>query len=150
LTPSSPELLEHLGFTHCSPAGFGIGFLGNLVILPFEWRLIDAYHYLSRFGGLRETSTGSSKPMCPPRFRQTLSSALQGVVRDGGHLTLLFHPSLEEQEGRFEIMRGVLEELRDLVAEGLVWCAPYQDLVCWARERPEALANGLQLDPTEA
>ncbi len=65
LTPSSPELLESLGFTHCSPAGVGIGFLGNLVVLPFEWRLIDAYFYLPRFGGLRETATGSSESLHP-------------------------------------------------------------------------------------
>ena len=150
LTPSSPELLENLGFTHCSPAGLGIGFLGNLVVLPFEWRLIDAYYYLPRFGGLRETNTGSSEPMSPIRFKETLSSALQGVVRDGGHLTLLFHPFLEEQEDRFGIMRGALEELRDLAEDGLVWCAPYRDMVSWVRERPEAFGNGLQLDPTEA
>ena len=150
LTPSSPELLENLGFTHCSPAGLGIGFLGDLVVLPFEWRLIDAYYYLPRFGGLREASTGSSEPLSPFRFRETLSSALQGVVRDGGHLTLLFHPFLEEQEDRFEIMRGVLEELRDLEEDGLVWCAPYRDMVSWVRERREAFGNGFQLDPTEA
>jgi len=150
LTPSSPELLENLGFTYCSPAGLGIGFLGNLVVLPFEWRLIDAYYYLPRFGGLRKSATGSSEPMSPFHFRETLSSALQGVVRDGGHLTLLFHPFLEEQEDRFEIMRGALEELRELAEDGLVWCAPYRDMVSWVRERPEALGNGLQLDPTEA
>src|SRR5919199_4667367 len=98
LTPSSSKLLESLDFTHCSPAGVGIGFLGNLVVLPFEWRLIDAYFYLPRFGGLREISTGSSEPLYPFRFREALSSALQGVVRDGGHLTLLFHPFLEEEE----------------------------------------------------
>jgi peptidoglycan/xylan/chitin deacetylase (PgdA/CDA1 family) len=150
LTPSSPVLLENLGFTYCSPAGLGIGFLGNVVVLPFEWRLIDAYYYLPRFGGLRETNTGSSEPMSPIRFKETLSSALQGVVRDGGHLTLLFHPFLEEQEDRFGIMRGALEELRDLAEDGLVWCAPYRDMVSWVRERPEAFGNGLQLDPTEA
>jgi peptidoglycan/xylan/chitin deacetylase (PgdA/CDA1 family) len=150
LTPSSPELLEDLGFTHCSPAGCGIGLLGNVVVLPFEWRLIDAYYYLPRFGGLRETTTGSSKPLSPIRFKETLSSALRGVVRDGGHLTLLFHPFLEEQEDRFGIMRGALEELRDLAEGGLVWCAPYRDMVSWVRERPEAFGNGLQLDPTEA
>ena len=150
LTPSSPELLENLGFTHCSPAGLGIGFLGDLVVLPFEWRLIDAYYYLPRFGGLREAATGSSEPLSPSRFRETLSLALQGVVRDGGHLTLPFHPFLEEKEDRFEIMRGVLEELRDLVKDGLVWCAPYRDVVSWVRERPEAFGNGLQLDPTDA
>jgi peptidoglycan/xylan/chitin deacetylase (PgdA/CDA1 family) len=150
LTPSSPALLENLGFTHCSPAGRGIGFLGNLVVLPFEWRLIDAYYYLPRFGGLRETATGSSEPLSPFRFRETLSSALQGVVRDGGHLTLLFHPFLEEQEDRFEIMRGALEELWDLAEGGLIWCAPYRDVVSWVRERHGAFGNGLQLDPTEA
>ena len=150
LTPSSPELLESLGFTHCSPAGVGIGFLGNLVVLPFEWRLIDAYYYLPRFGGLRETATGSSEPLPPVRFRETLSSALQGVVRDGGHLTLVFHPFLEEQEDRFGIMRGALEAVRDLAQDELVWCAPCRDVVSWVRERPGAFGNGLRLDLTEA
>lgn len=150
LTPFSPELLYNFGFTHCSPAGRGIGLLGNLVVLPFEWRLIDAYYYLPRFGGLRETNTGSSEPLSPIRFKEILSSALQGLARDGGHLTLLFHPFLEEQEDRFEVMRGALEELRDLAEDGLVWCAPYRDMVSWVRERPEAYGNGLQLDPTEA
>jgi hypothetical protein len=150
LTPSSPELLENLGFTHCSPAGLGIGFLGNLVVLPFEWRMIDAYYYLPRFGGLREASTGSSEPLSPSDFQEALSSALQGVVRNSGHLTLLFHPFLEEQEDRFEIMRAALEELRDLAKDGLVWCAPYRDMVSWVRECPEAFGNGLQLDSTEA
>ena len=150
LTPSSPELLDNLGFTHCSPAGLGTGFLGNVVVLPFEWRLIDAYYYLPRFGSLRKTATGSSEPMSPLRFRETLSSALQGLVRDGGHLTLLFHPFLEEREDRFEVMRGALEELRDLAEDGLVWCAPYRDMVSWVREPSKAFGNGLQLDPTEA
>jgi peptidoglycan/xylan/chitin deacetylase (PgdA/CDA1 family) len=150
LTPSSPELLENLGFTHCSPAGLGIGFLGDVVVLPFEWRLTDAYYYLPRFGGLRKSATGSSEPMSPVRFRETLSSALQEVVSGGGHLTLLFHPFLEEQEDRFETMRGALEELRVLAEDGSVWCAPYRDVASWVRERPETFGKGLQLDPTEA
>lgn len=150
LTPSSPELLEDLGFTHCSPAGVGTGTLGNLVVLPFEWRLIDAFYYLPRFGGLREATTGSGEPLTPARFRETLSSALRGVVRDGGHLTLLFHPFLEEREERFEAMRATLEELRNLAEEELIWCAPYRDVVSWVRERPGSFGDGLHLDPTEA
>jgi peptidoglycan/xylan/chitin deacetylase (PgdA/CDA1 family) len=150
LTPLSPELLEGLGFTHCSPAGHGIGFLGKLAVVPFEWRLIDAYYYLPRFGALRETTRGSSEPLSPARFREALGSALRGVVRDGGHLTLLFHPFLEEQEDHFEVMRSALEELRDMMQDGLVWCAPCRDVASWVRERPETLGDGLQLDPTEA
>jgi peptidoglycan/xylan/chitin deacetylase (PgdA/CDA1 family) len=150
LTPSSPELLDDLGFTHCSPAGLGIGILGNLIVLPFEWRLIDAYYYLPRFGDLRKTATGSSEPISPTCFRETLSTALHSVVRDGGHLTLLFHPFLEEHEDRFEIMRRGLEELRAVAQDGLVWCAPHGDVASWVREHPEAFGNSFQLDPTEA
>jgi hypothetical protein len=80
----------------------GIGSLGNVVVLPFEWAADRRLHYyLPRFNGLRETTTGSSEPMSQFRFRETLSSPLQVIARGGGHLTLLFHPFLEEQEGRF-------------------------------------------------
>jgi hypothetical protein len=76
-----------------------------------------------RLGALRKSATGSSEPLSPVGFREMLNSELRGVVRDGGHLTLLFHPFLEEQEDRFEIMRGALEELSDLAEDGVVWCA---------------------------
>ena len=142
------DKMDELGIR---PRGFRPpGFLGDLVVMPFEWRLVDAYYYLPRFGDLRKSATGSHDPMSPARFRETLSSALQGVVRDGGHLTLLFHPFLEEQEDRFEIMRGALEEVGDLVQDGVVWCAPYREVTSWVLNYPRAFGNGLQLDPTEA
>ena len=150
LTPSSPKLLEDLGFTHCSPAGHGTGFLDSLVVLPFAWRVLDAYHYLPRFGDLRESFEGSDGPLSPARFQKTLGSALRDVVRDGGHLTLIFHPFLEDQEDRFEIMRGALEELRILVEDHTVWCAPHRDIASWVREHRADFGEGLELDPTEA
>ncbi len=148
-TPSSLELLENLGFTYCSPAGHGVGVSGNVVVLPFEWRLIDAYHYLPRFGDLRAVASGSSEPSTPSRFRETLSLALERTVRDSGHLSLLFHPFLVEQEDRFEALHGTLEELRALAEDGVVWCAPHRDVASWVRGRPEEFDGGLHLDPTE-
>lgn len=150
LTRSSPELLEDLGFTHCSPAGVGTGFLDSLAVLPFSWRHLDAYHYLPRFGGLRKTHTGSEEPLSPLSFRETLSKALQSVVRDGGHLTLIFHPFLEDEEDRFRIMRGALGELRVLVEDYVVWCAPHRDVASWMSRHPEDFGNGVELDPSEA
>jgi len=150
LTRSSPELLASLGFTHCSPAGSGVGLLDDLVVLPFAWRLLDAYYYLPRFGGLRETFTGSSEPLSPVSFGEKIRSALDGAVRDGGYLPLVFHPFLEEQEDRFEIMRTALRELRTLVEDRRLWCAPHRDLASWVRRRPGDFVNSLELDPTEA
>lgn len=83
LTPSSTRLLARYGFTHCSPAGRGVGFAGSLVTVPFEWRLTDAYHYLPRFGRLRKDVTGAADALPPARFRETLGSALEGLVRAG-------------------------------------------------------------------
>ena len=143
LTRSSPGLLEDLGFTHCSPAGTGTGFLGSLAVLPFAWRHIDAYHYMPRFGALRKTFTGSEEPLPPAGFRRTLSTALQSIVRDGGHLTLLFHPFLEDQEDRFRIMREALEGLRQRVEDREVWCAPHRDVASWIRRHPEDFGNGV-------
>jgi peptidoglycan/xylan/chitin deacetylase (PgdA/CDA1 family) len=150
LTHSSPKLLEDFGFTYCSLAGRGTGFLDSLVVLPFAWRVIDAYHYLPRFGGLRESFEGSDEPLSPAHFRETIGSALRGVVRDGGLLTLIFHPFLEEQEDRFQIMRGALEDLRVLVEDRAVWCAPHRDVASWVRDRPGDFGDGLELDSTEA
>jgi peptidoglycan/xylan/chitin deacetylase (PgdA/CDA1 family) len=149
LTPSSPKLLEDLAFAHCSPAGRGVGVSGSLVVLPFEWRLIDAYHYLPRFGALRKTAIGSGEPSTPLRFRETLGSAVESTVRDGGHLSLLFHPFLEEQEDRFGVMHRILEELSALAEEGTLWCAPYREVASWVHRRPKAFGDELRLDPTE-
>jgi peptidoglycan/xylan/chitin deacetylase (PgdA/CDA1 family) len=150
LTCISPGLLADFGFTHCSPAGSGIGLLEDLVVLPFRWRLLDAYYYLPRFGGLRKTFTGSGEPMSPVRFREEIRSALEGAARDGGHLSLVFHPFLEDQEDRVEVMGTALQELRVLVEDRTVWCAPHRDLASWIRIHPGGFVNSLKLDPTEA
>ncbi len=75
---------------------------------------------------------------------------LQSTVRDGGHLTLIFHPFLEDQEDRFRIMREALEDLRVLVDEHVVWCAPQRDVASWIRRHPKDFGNGVELDPSEA
>lgn len=149
LNPSSLGLLKRLGFTYCSPAGAGVGVLEDTVILPFDWRLIDAYYYLPRFGDLRKADTGSSEPLAPSHFKETIKARLERTVRDGDHVSLLFHPFLKEQGNRFRVLREELEALRGLVEEGAVWCAPYREVAPWVREHPEELDGELRLDPTE-
>ena len=148
LNPASLSLLESLGFTYCSPAGQGIGVLDGMVILPFDWRLVDAYYYLPRFGDLRKADKGSDAPLAPSRFGETIKATLESTVRDGGHLSLLFHPFLEEQEDRFEVVREALEALT-ILAEDKIWCAPYQDVASWVRRHPQEFSDEPYLDLTE-
>ncbi|HZR41240.1 MAG TPA: polysaccharide deacetylase family protein [Ktedonobacteraceae bacterium] len=124
LTASSVTLLKKMGFTYCSPAGSMAAITDGLAFLPFEWQLVDAYAYLPRFSGLREKFGDTSDPLSPAQFRERLRSALRQVVQKQSYLSLLFHPFVEEAEERFEVMYSTLEELRDLVREGSIWCAP--------------------------
>lgn len=149
LNPSSLSLLREQDFTYCSPAGEGAGVLEELIILPFQWRTIDAYHYLPRFGNLRRADTRSSEPLPPSRFREALKAALESTVRCDGYLSLLFHPFLvEKQTAHFEVLRETLGDLQRLVEDGVVWCARCRDVASWMHSHREWTGSGLWLDPT--
>ena len=150
LAKSSLRALERRGFTYCSPAGHGVGVRDGVVILPFEWRVLDAYHYLPRFAELRERDHGSASALPPERFGETLSAALRGAVEAGRHLSLVFHPFLAEPEERFEVVRAQLTAVRGLMGEGAVWCAPYSDVAGWIRDAGEGAFEELDLDATAA
>ena len=151
LTRSSPALLRELGFAYCSPAAEGgvaggadggvaggdeaaggtLGAAGSragLAVLPFRWPLLDAFHYLPRFAGLREQAVGVPDPLPPARLRTAVFAALDDAVRDGAFLALVFHPFLAEPEERFAVIRDTLERVRALEDDGAVWCAPCREV----------------------
>ena len=148
LNPASLGLLESLGFTYCSPLGQGVGVMEGMVILPFDWRLVDAYYYLPHFGELRKAGTGSRDPLAPSRFGETIEATLETTVRDCGHMSLVLHPFLEEQDDSFEVLRQTLETLR-VLAEDKIWCAPFQDVASWVRRHPREFSDEPYLDLTE-
>jgi peptidoglycan/xylan/chitin deacetylase (PgdA/CDA1 family) len=120
LTAATPALLRELGFTYCSPAK-GVD-TGGVPALPFRWALLDAFHYLPHFAGMR----GVEAPLPPQRLRETLFEAL-----DGGEspVVLLFHPFLADTDERLQVIRDVLGRVRELVDAGAVRCAPCRELV---------------------
>jgi peptidoglycan/xylan/chitin deacetylase (PgdA/CDA1 family) len=149
LTGASLELLRELGFAHCSPAGDGLGVEQDVAILPFRWAMVDAYHYLPRFGGLREADRGSSDPSPPAAFGEALDRALEEAVVTGRHLSVLFHPFLSDTEQRFAVLRRHLETVAALVDRATVWCAPYRDVASRVLDAPEAF-DQLRLDARAA
>jgi peptidoglycan/xylan/chitin deacetylase (PgdA/CDA1 family) len=152
LTEASLGALHDSGFEYCSPAGHGVGVRYGVAILPFRWELLDAYHYLPRFAGLRERDQGSPDASSPTRFGETLDAALRAAIADGRHLSMVFHPFLAEPEERFEVMRGQLAAVRRLVEEEVVWSATYREVAEWMRatDRDGAFMEPLALDATSA
>jgi hypothetical protein len=133
LTAASATALRDLGFAYCSPAGRGVGVEHGIAILPFQWGMLDAYHYLPRFGPLRERDHGSADVLRPSRFGATLEAGLRAAIEEGGHLSMVFHPFLAEPEERFEVMSRQLAAVRRLVDDGILWCGPYRDVAASIR-----------------
>ncbi len=134
LTGSSVNLLSTLGFSYCSPVGSATSISDDLVLLPFEWPIVDAYAYLPRFSSLREKYGDSREPLSPTRYRERLRSELKEAVQKRRYLSLLFHPFVEENEECFKVMRSTLDELHNLVNDGTVWCAPCHEVAEWVRK----------------
>jgi peptidoglycan/xylan/chitin deacetylase (PgdA/CDA1 family) len=105
LTPASLGLLREYGFEYCSPVGTELEMRDGIVLLPFRWELIDAFHYLPHFASLR----GTDEVLPPSRLRASLESALDG----DGFVALLFHPFLLEDEERFDVLRWAVERVRE-------------------------------------
>ena len=151
LTGGSATALRDLGFAYCSPAGRGVGIEQGVAILPFQWEMLDAYHYLPRFGPLRERDHGSADALPPSRFAATLDAALRAAVEGGQHLSMVFHPFLAVPEERFDVMSGQLAAVRRLVDDGVMWCAPYRDVAASIRTAVgEGSCEPLVLDATAA
>lgn len=124
LNPSSPTLLEALGFRYCSPEGESAGAAGGVAVLPFRWPLVDAYYLYGPLGGLREEHGDPRDPLPVSSLPERVLPALELLAGEGGHLCLLFHPFLLLTEERRVALRDVLEEVRRLDAAGDVWCTP--------------------------
>jgi peptidoglycan/xylan/chitin deacetylase (PgdA/CDA1 family) len=128
LTPASTHALRELGFTYCSPAGEAVQTRDGIVVLPFRWPLVDAFHYLPHLGSLRKRHLGSDDVLPPARLELAIDAGLEAATRDAHHLALLFHPFLTEPDERFAVLRSALRRVRGLADAGAVRCAPCRDV----------------------
>lgn len=110
------ELLIELGYRYYSPAGSRPGLTGGLAVIPFRWRLVDAFFYAPSFAGMRQREgIGCGEPAGPTALVASVCRALRGAVASGSQITLLFHPLLLADPDRFAALDRVLHYVRDLV-----------------------------------
>lgn len=148
LASSSAAALRESDFVYCSPAGEGAGVRDQLVVLPFRWNLLDAFHYLPNFAHRRRAALGSPDVLPPRALRATLADALAQARCHGRFLATLFHPFLADSDERFEVLRAVLTDVQTLVTEQAVWCAPLREIAASMLEQPSASTWDLRLDET--
>jgi peptidoglycan/xylan/chitin deacetylase (PgdA/CDA1 family) len=138
-------LLRERDLNYCSPAGTGAG-IDGVVVLPFAWPAVDAFHVLPPFAPLRQHFTGSQVPGGPDAVRDSLLAAIDDAVAAGGHAALVLHTWLVE--GERDAMREVLSRVSAGVATGELWAARCDEAAGWIASRPNDFADPPQLDRT--
>jgi peptidoglycan/xylan/chitin deacetylase (PgdA/CDA1 family) len=105
LTARTPALLRELGFAWCSPASDGRGgrdpiidgrggcdpIIDGLVVIPFDWELVDAYHLMERFADLRMRRGDSRAPLSAEVAGERMAATLRKTT---GERTVIMHPFL--------------------------------------------------------
>jgi peptidoglycan/xylan/chitin deacetylase (PgdA/CDA1 family) len=135
LTARTEGWLRELGYAWCSAAGSAVGAGGGLARVPFDWELVDAYHLMESFSGLRARRGDGSGEMGPEAVAERLGRALSEgepaspLTAGGAVQTLILHPFLMLDEAWFQGVRRLLAQLAGLVGEGRTWVVPGGRLV---------------------
>jgi hypothetical protein len=143
ITPHTLELLESRGLRYCSPAGSAPG-VDRVVVLPFAWPAVDAFHVLPTFAPLREHLTGNREAGGADAVRAALLRSVEDVLANGGHTTLVLHTWMIELE--IDAVRDVLARVRTAVDDGRLWAAPCRDVAAWMVRHAESFGEPPRLD----
>jgi peptidoglycan/xylan/chitin deacetylase (PgdA/CDA1 family) len=145
LTPRTLDLLASRGLRYCSPAGSAPG-LDRVMVLPFAWPDVDAFHVLPAFSALRERITNTAEPAGPDGVRAALLGSIEGALLRGGHVVAVLHTWMIELER--DSVGDVLARVRRGVELGDLWAAPCRDVASWMADHPDSFSAPPILDRT--
>ncbi|KAK3997989.1 hypothetical protein QBC44DRAFT_255193, partial [Cladorrhinum sp. PSN332] len=131
-------LLKQNGVKYVSPLGaFGVGKEG-VIVLPFEWKAVDAFWYMDtkKFREIRrelggEDGLGGVGDNAEEKFRESLMQTIDDVVERGGFLSVLFHPFLTISEERLRVMKDVVQRISE---DERIWVVPCSEVAGWVEE----------------
>jgi peptidoglycan/xylan/chitin deacetylase (PgdA/CDA1 family) len=139
------RVLREAGLSYCSPAGAGAGVEDDFVLLPFEWRHLDASCVLPPLAPAREQINGSGDPIEPATFVAWLETEISRLAADGGYMAIVLHPFMLDWLGE-ERLGALLDRVAKASAQGEVWIARCADVAEYVSARPERFRNGAVLD----
>lgn len=144
------EVLRRAGLEYCSPAGKGAGADrggdGDLALLPFQWRHVDAVCVLPTMAAVREQMTGSPQPIEPGRFLAFIDSGLDALSEGGGFAAIVLHPFMRDWFGE-DRLDALLDRVAAARADGLR-VAPCREVAAQVLANPGDFEDGFSPDPT--
>jgi peptidoglycan/xylan/chitin deacetylase (PgdA/CDA1 family) len=157
MTPATPRVLAELGYRYCSPAGTRPGVTGDVAVVPFAWRLVDAYDYAPSFAPLRarDEDAGGATGQPADALRARFLTTVRDNVARGRTTTLVFHPMFLAERAALDAFVAVLAELRALQDAGTLVCRRMEsyarDLLAAPAPRPAPVVDeGTWASPTTA
>jgi peptidoglycan/xylan/chitin deacetylase (PgdA/CDA1 family) len=142
------EVVREAGLAYCSPAGAGAGSDGgDLALLPFEWRHVDAACVLPPLAHVREQMTGSADPLEPDRFLAYLDAEVKRLAEAGGFAAIVLHPFMLEWFGT-QRLTALLDRIAAAGKAGELWVPPCREVAAAVLAEPAAFEGGTTLDPT--
>jgi peptidoglycan/xylan/chitin deacetylase (PgdA/CDA1 family) len=145
INESTLSLLRECGIEYCSPAGSEAG-IDTVVVIPFAWPAVDAYHVLPPFGALRRRLSGSEDPGGPDAVRDSLLTAIEDAVAIGGHTSLVLHTWMVELE--LDAVCDILSRVASGVYKGELWAARCDETARWIRRHSTDFADPPRMDRT--
>lgn len=142
------ELLREAGLRYCSPAGEGVGVRDGVVLLPFQWRHVDASCVLPPLAPVREQMSGSADPLDPDAYLAYLEAELERLASDGGgYVTFVFHLFMLEWLG-WERLAALLDRAAEAQKRSDLWPAPCAAVAEHILADPDRFGDETVLDPT--
>jgi peptidoglycan/xylan/chitin deacetylase (PgdA/CDA1 family) len=123
LGPGGIEVLREAGLRYCSPEGQAVAAEHGVVLLPFQWRHVDAACVLPPMSAAREEMTGSPDPLDGAAFLFHLESELAQLAAEGGFTTIVLHPFMLDWLGE-DRLGALLNLLSRARREDRLWVAP--------------------------
>jgi peptidoglycan/xylan/chitin deacetylase (PgdA/CDA1 family) len=147
LGPEGTKLLREAGLRYCSPAGEGVGVRDGVVLVPFQWRHVDASCVLPPLAPVRKRMTGSADPLGPDAYLAYLEAELERLCNQGGYMTFVFHLFMLDWLG-WERLAALLDRVAGAERRGDLWLAPCADIATQVLAEPERFGDETVLDPT--
>jgi peptidoglycan/xylan/chitin deacetylase (PgdA/CDA1 family) len=135
---STYDLLRRQGCIYVSPLG-ELGINRGIVVLPFEWRTVDAFYYMDKFASIRESHGEQNGVLAPHDFKEYLLAKIAQVVESQGYISILFHPFLQTSEEKLSVMEQVLDRIS---SDPDIWCAPCNQVARWVGGHPSIFGAG--------